>query len=252
MLKKIIFFAASVLLMTSCVPLKKTVYLQSEQEQSGKEFQLQNEEYRIGAQDILQVALETVEANSYMPGQTNVGQASEALFYLRGYRQNSNGEITLPLVGNVIVLGKTVDEVRSNIQLEIDKLYQGATVAVNLSGIRISVLGEVEHPGKFNFYQKRVSILEALAQAGDLTPVGNRNKVKLIRHGENEAQIHFVDLTKNSLVGSEFYYLQPNDVVYVEPLEVKTWGIGEEGFPSLVAVLSAVSSTLLIINLLKN
>lgn len=252
MLKKILFFATSVLLMTSCVPLKKTVYLQSDEGQTGKEFVLKNQEYRIGTQDILQVSIEIIEESGFIPEERVASQATEAILYLKGYRQNQNGEIALPILGNVMVIGKTVDEVKAEIQLEVDKLYQGAIVSVNLSGITVSIIGEAENPGKFTFYQQRISILEAIANAGDLTPVANREKVKIIRHKQNEATVHYLDLTDENIISSEYYYLQPNDVVYIEPLEVKTWGIGQEGFPSLVAVLTAVSSTLLIINLLKN
>ena len=252
MLKKILFFAASVLFMTSCVPLKKTVYLQSENEQTDKEFVLKNHEYRIGTQDILQVSIDIIEESGYLPDQGVTSQATESILYLTGYHQNPKGEISLPLIGNVLVVGKTIHEVKTEIQSEVDRLYQGATVSVRLSGIIVSVLGEAETPGKFIFYQQRVSVLEAIAKAGDLTPVANRERVRIVRHFQNEAKVHFLDLTKEDVISSEYYYLQPNDIVYVEPLEVKTWGIGQEGFPSLVAVLTAVSSTLLIINLLKN
>lgn len=252
MLKKILFFAASVLLMTSCVPLKKTVYLQSEDNQTDKEFVLKNHEYRIGTQDILQVSIDVVEESGYLPDQRVANQATEAILYLKGYHQNPKGEISLPIIGNFMVVGKTVNEIKSEIQREVDRLYQGATVNVSLSGITVSVLGEAENPGKFIFYQERISVLEAIAQAGDLTPVANRERVRVVRHFQNEAKVHFLDLTKEDVISSEYYYLQPNDIVYIEPLEVKTWGIGQEGFPSLVAVLTAVSSTLLIINLLKN
>lgn len=252
MFKKILFFAASVLLMTSCVPLKKTVYIQSDDEQTGREFVLKNQEYRIGTQDVLQISVEIIKESGFLPEQRVANQATEAILYLKGYHQTPEGKITLPIVGEVMVAGKTINEVKAEIQAKVNKLYQDATVSVSLSGVAISVLGEAENPGKFIFYQERVSVFEVIAQAGDLTPVANREKVKIVRHFQNEAQVHFLDLTKEDIISSEYYYLQPNDIVYIEPLEVKTWGIGQEGFPSLVSVLTAVSSTLLIINLLKN
>jgi polysaccharide export outer membrane protein len=152
------------------------------------------------------------------------------------------------------VTGLNLSQAKVAIEEKLDKYFKGAYVSVQLGGIRFSILGEVRAPGKYVVLQNRLTILEALATAGDLTPVANRKKIKILRQLPGEMQVEIIDLTKANLIESPSLYIRPNDVIYVEPLKIRAIGTGVTGTESLTAfatVLSVVSSVLLINNLLR-
>lgn len=113
---------------------------------------------------------------------------------------------------------------------------------------KITMLGEVKVPGNYPIYQDRVNIFEAIARAGDLTNFANRNRVVLIRNNEKGALLHRIDLTKDDILSSDYFFLQPNDIVYVEPLRGKQFAFAD--FPYAI-LLSTISTTILIMQYFK-
>ena len=247
-MKKVIQFLLITLIMSSCVSMKKRIYIQDDKASNTTQYPVQNNEYKVSMQDILYVTVKTLnDASLVSSGGQNVG-AGDLLFYLNGYSVNKKGEIFLPVIGEVYVLGKTLNEVKLDVQVKVDTYYKDAIINVKTAGIKINVLGEVALPGNYTFYQNEVSIFDVIATCGDLTELANRKEVKVLRHHNNTVSVHKLDLTSNSLLQSDFYFLQPNDVVYIEPLRVKSWGVGQTGWQTFQTLLSTVSSTLLIIN----
>jgi polysaccharide export outer membrane protein len=121
---------------------------------------------------------------------------------------------------------------------------------VKLAGIRFTVTGEVASPGTVTLYQNQVSIVEALANAGDITLTGNRRKVFVIRKNIEGVKKYELDMTDVNIFNEESFYVQPNDIVYVEPLKQKSWGTGTTGtqtFTTLISVFSLVTSTILLV-----
>jgi len=114
---------------------------------------------------------------------------------------------------------------------------------------RVTVVGEVARPGEFKVYQDDLNIFEAISLAGDLTEFANRNKIALIRKTKAGSTIRYIDLTSDKLLTSDYYYLQPNDILYVAPLGYKRWGLGSQ-FPWAI-VLAGISTTLLLINYIQ-
>jgi polysaccharide export outer membrane protein len=159
-----------------------------------------------------------------------------------------DGTILLPVIGQVYVSGKTLEEIKNDLQVRVDVYYKDAIIDVKTAGIKINVLGEVNSPGTYTFYQNEVSIFDVLSTSGDLTELANREQIKILRHNNNIVSVHKLDLTSDALLSSEFYMLQPNDVLYVEPLRVKTWGVGQTGWQTFQTLLTTISSTFLIIN----
>lgn len=141
-----------------------------------------------------------------------------------GYTVDANGEIDFPVLGKIYVAGKTRQEIAETIKGELvkDNLVKDPVVTVEFMNLCISVLGEVNNPGRFGIDRDRVTVLDALGMAGDLTIYGNRNDVLVLRQ-EGEAQrVYTIDLTSGRQVySSPAYYLQQNDVVYVKPNEVR-------------------------------
>ena len=146
-----------------------------------------------------------------------------------------------PIFGEVKVIDKTVTELSSYIQeLLIENGYiQEPMIFTRIMNFRISVLGEVTKPGVINVPNNRLTILEAITQAGDLTIYGKRDKIKLLRENDGKVQSYNVDLTKGNIINEPYYYLQQNDVIYVEPNRSKT---AQKNYSPLWATIISVFS----------
>ena len=187
---------------------------------------------RIMPKDILTITVSTSDQDAAVPFNMTVptpmtqGQRSTySQPMLQSYLVDNEGNIDFPRVGRVHVGGLTKSEAE---KLILDKIrpYMSKTetpiVTVRMSNYKISVLGEVNRPGMYTVSNEKISILEALAQAGDLTIYGVRNNVKLIREDSSGMKsIHVLNLNDANLINSPYYYLQQNDIVYVEPNKVK-------------------------------
>ncbi|MGB1295580.1 MAG: polysaccharide biosynthesis/export family protein [Flavobacteriales bacterium] len=251
MIKKIVFILLGLLIFNSCVPLEEITYLQSEKEKNDQVYELNYDDYVVGYNDILYIEVRTLEKDNLNPGNGSVG-ISEAFFYLRGYDVDKNGYIDVPVIGEVYVFGQNVSQIKTRLKELLQTYYKNFTVTVKPTGVKVSILGEVGRPGTYTFYQNNVTIFELLARSGDLGTLANRKQVKILRHTDDHVKVHYLDLTSQDVFDSDFYYLQPEDVFYIEPLPVKTWGIGQTGFSSLQIVMSILSSAFLIVNVINN
>lgn len=148
-------------------------------------------------------------------------------FYDRGvsgYTVNKAGDIEFPVLGKVHIAGMTREEIAAKIKNELisQNLVKDPVVTVEFMNLTVSVLGEVTKPGRYNIDKDRMTLLDAIGMAGDLTVYGERNRVMVQREVEGKQKAYFVDLTSaKSLYSSPVYYLKQNDLVYVEPNKVK-------------------------------
>lgn len=142
---------------------------------------------------------------------------------LNDYQISESGDIDFPVLGRIHVAGLTAPQVADKIRNEIvtRQLAKDPVVVADFTNLHYSVLGEVDNPGKFTISNNRVTLLEALAAAGDMTIFGRRENVKVIREQNGQRQTYVVDLRSDRLYDSPAYYLQQNDVVYVEPNKAK-------------------------------
>lgn len=140
---------------------------------------------------------------------------------LQTYKVDKSGNIVLPVIGTIHVAGKTTDEVADYIRNEVAKDVNDPYVTVSLYNFRINVLGEVNKPGCVVVSRERYSILDALADANDMTEYGKRENVLLIREVDGKKQYVRLNLQDAKLLESPYFYLQQNDVVYVEPNTIK-------------------------------
>ena len=239
---------------TSCVPVKKMVYLQSEEDIKDKVFEYQKEEYRLQENDILDVQIRSMneEANKLFSIQGQSGQQAMQvgvqsggdLYYMTGYTVNDNGAIELPYIGEVLVKGKTLKEAKASVDTEVAKFFKTYYLQVKLGGIRFSTLGEFNNSGKQVILQNQATIYEAIALSGDLTPLAKRDEIRLIRQYPDGTKIHTINLLDQSIIGSPYYFIQPNDVLYAEPLPQKAYGFGVTGAQTITTLVSALSSSL--------
>ena len=251
---------------TSCVSNKKYTLIQADDGgtrtdtvgQPTRTYTRTN--YLIQPNDILQVNVRSADPdvarlfNLQDPSQGMRGGAGGGgmIFYMMGYPVDDSGHIELPIIGSLEVGGLNIHEAKNKIYSEVEQYFKNVHVTVLLNGLRFSVLGEVAQQGKHTLFQRQVTILEAIAHSGGLRVVADRKRIQLVRQYEDGPRIHEVDLTSDDLLHSPYYLLHHNDVVYVRPLRVREYGIGIEGFPTFLSVLTAITSTLLLINLLSD
>jgi polysaccharide export outer membrane protein len=236
----VILFAS---LLGACGSTKDIAYLQNAQdidyEQSKHLY-----DAKIMPKDILTITITTVNPEAAVPFNltvpTTLSQNQRSTYnqsLLQSYLVDNNGQIEFPIVGTITVGGLTKSDCEKLILSKIRPYLnenERPVVTVRMSNYKISVLGEVAHPGMFIVGNEKINILEALAQAGDLTIYGVRTNVKLIREdASGKKEIHTLNLNDANLINSPYYYLQQNDIVYVEPNKVKSRNSGVGATTSL-------------------
>ncbi len=137
------------------------------------------------------------------------------------YIVDQNGDIMMPVIGKIHAAGLTTTQLCNTIKAHVEKTVKDPYVRVQLHNFRVNVLGEVATPGAISVTKERYTILDALADAGDLTAYGKRDNVLLIREENGQHVYHRINLNKSDVLSSPYFYLQQNDVIYVEPNEVK-------------------------------
>lgn len=209
----------SFVIITSCGSRKEIVYFQN-QEQLTTSF----EQYipKIQPTDQLAIVISAADVAAVAPFNQmstiqTTANSSTISPYSPTYTVDENGNISLPMVGNVQLAGLTRSQAIETIKNKVSKYVVNPGVNVNFVNFRISVLGEVTRPGSFIVPTERITLLDALGMAGDMTIKGKRENVTVIRESNGVKERYNVDLTSESALNSPVYYLAQNDVVYVEP-----------------------------------
>jgi polysaccharide export outer membrane protein len=144
-----------------------------------------------------------------------------ASVYLSSFTINNAGKITLPVIGNIKIDGITIDSATTIIQDSISKYFNQAFVYAKLTNFEISVLGEVNRPGSYTFYDNEITLLRALSTAGDLTSLGSRKHITIIRKNDKQMVIGDINLNNANFMKSPYFYLNSGDVIYVKPISLK-------------------------------
>ncbi len=208
--------------------------------------------YKIQSGDILYVKINSIDnnINSIFNAGTGVNNTwqSDLSVYINGYTVSDSGYVFIPIVGKVFVKGETIESAKKNVSTEINKYLKKTDVIVKLISFKYTVLGEVNKQGSYLNYNDRLTILEALGNAGDITDYGNKKRVLVIRPTIDGEKVFRIDLTDKNLLNSEAYYLLPNDVIYVEPVKFKSFRLNS---PNISLVLSSVTTLILLLNFLN-
>ena len=218
--------------LASCGSVKNVAYLQNSDSINFEQSRFLYDA-RIMPKDQLTISVNTSTSEASIPFNlllqneyTQGRSVASGGGMLMPFLVDNDGYINYPIIGRLHVEGLTKSECERLITEKI-RPYMAETenpiVTVRMSSYSVSVLGEVNHPGSFQVSREKITILEALAQAGDLTIYGVRDKVKLIREdATGKKQIVTLNLNDANIVNSPYYYLQQNDVVYVEPNNIKS------------------------------
>ncbi|MDP5101438.1 MAG: polysaccharide biosynthesis/export family protein [Nonlabens sp.] len=258
---------ALIMLTGSCVPTSKITYLQESKSvltDSLISIRKVQPPYRLQVNDILSINVKApldpdVTAIFNIQGEGAAAGGTGAGLYFSGYTVDSRGEIRIPILGNMNVLGYTVEEVREQIETRLltDYLRETANlfVTVKLGGLRYTMVGEVSGTGQKTIFRDQVSIIEAMADGGGVPITGDLTKVKIVRQYPDGVRVHELDLTSLDVVYSPYYMIQPNDMIVVDPLPQKALGTGTTGlasFTTILSVFTALVTTVLFVTNLNN
>jgi polysaccharide export outer membrane protein len=223
------------------VSKKKIIYLQGQQNQSSKEV---NYEPLIQNDDLLSITISSVEPELAAPFnieqlQSATGVSTTSSLTKSTYLVDTVGEIDFPVLGKIKVSGYTKTYLKQYLKERLALYLTEPIINIRILNYKVSVLGEVNKPGNFTFSGDRVTLLEAIANAGDLTLYGKRDNILIVRDYLGTKTYNRVDITKADFVNSPFYYLDQNDVVYVEPRKARIDGTAIGG--NITAIMSIAS-----------
>lgn len=262
-MKKFLAFTLLTLsvLASSCIPQKDTIYLQNKGETLNVSNTIVEKQkpYRIQVNDILNIRVKSLDQEAVQifnpAGDENLNAGSAERAYFDGFTVDLHGEVRIPTLGKVSVLGYTTEEIETIIEKKLleEQFKETANifVTVKLSGLRFTANGEVGSPGTVTLFQERVNIFEAIANVGEIPITGDKKDVIILRMYPQGQKIHHLDLTDVNVMNSPYYYVQPNDIIYVKPLKQKSWGTGTTGVQTLTTIISVLSLVTTGIILLK-
>lgn len=244
-LLSVIFMAGS-----SCVNLKSISYLNDLEELNGPIANPRTPK-KIKPNDILYIRVVSTDSettrllNYYESG----GQSGSTPSNAMGYTVDNNGDIDFPFIGKINLLGLTADEAQLKIYDALGKVISNYTIIVRYLENKISVLGEVRRPGPITFNSDVLTIYEALAAAGGIAETGNFKKVVLIRQEGDNVMHYRLNLNSAEIASKPYYYIQPNDVILVEPSRVASW---TANLPDVTSVLGIFTSIITLYMLVRD
>lgn len=248
-------------LFTSCIPIKDLVYLQDKNTSSDQSniAAVESKPYRLQVHDVLSITIKATDpklVSIFASDESANNTKSESGLYFDGFTVDDHGNIRMPILGEINVIGFTLEEVRVKIEKQLLEEYykREANIFVNvkLAGFRYTINGEVGSTGTKTLFKENVNIMEAVANSGDITTVGNRKAVMIIRQTPTGVQMNEIDLTDVNVMKSPYYNLQPNDYIYVKPLRQKTWGTGQTGIQSIGTIITLLSLATTVYLIIKN
>ncbi|MCB6974223.1 MULTISPECIES: polysaccharide biosynthesis/export family protein [Butyricimonas] len=250
---RIILFLLGGMLLFSCGSRKKVVYLQDVEVNKRIKAEC---EYKtvIHTDDLLSIIVSCDDLESALPFNTPmIGLGREVNTTTtqqipRGYLVDKNGEIDFPVLGKIKVEGISRNDLAELLKEKLSVYLKNPIVTIQFQNFKVTILGEVKNPGSYKVASERVSILDALGMAGDLGINGKRKNVLVMREQGDEKIFTRVDLTSSEFIDSPFFYLQQNDVVYVEPNKGRIAGGSVSAF--LPYILSSMSTIVALITLI--
>ena len=255
--RHIIIFLFAAILTSACTTQKTLTYFQGIDDpavvqQLNKHFQSQGEP-RITSGDALIILVTALDPNAVAPfnmpavmySSPNTDEVRTTPMLVH-YMVDSTGCIKFPVLGKIHLAGKTKSEAIAYLEGRISTSVKDPVVTINFLNFNVSVVGEVNRPGSYRIDAERITIVEAIARAGDLTPYGKRNSVRVVREKDGQLLSGTINLNSPDIFTSPFYYLQQNDIVYVEPNGVRAMNSQNIGTYLSMATTAATMATVII------
>lgn len=244
------FVFVNSVLFSACSNAKKFTYFKDVPTFTS-EYSVVDTSYReltIAPDDILQIDISSVdpEATSFFTTFRNMSSGQPATSSQNSYLVDKAGAITIPVLGIVQLAGSTTVEAGDKIKRRLTEFLKDPIVAVRQANFKITVLGEVARPANYIIPNEKISLLDALGLAGDLTAFGRRDNILLIRQKEGKKLLVRMNLGQTTIFKSPYFYLRQNDVVYVEPTKSKAANT-DLAQVRKVAILTSIASLLVVI-----
>jgi polysaccharide biosynthesis/export protein len=236
------------LLLSSCLSQKRVMLLQ---DKKSKDVQVsftnkKKSSYQIQTGDHLYIRIYSMDPKTSKFFQSDLPQLMNPTYlYLNSYMVDNEGYVNISVIDRIFVKGMTIEEVKNKIQKTLNDYFKETTVSVKLVNFQVSVIGEVNNPGNFTIDKDQINVLQAISMAGGLKDFGNNKKITLVRQTLKGSDIYYLDLSDKKILESDYFYLLPNDLIYVEPLKAKTYLFSQ--FPyGLVFSTISIALTLLV------
>lgn len=266
-MRKILCFAFLVLLTASCISNKRITYLQNLPENTPIEldqfipFAEVDFKYILQPFDLVDIEFASSDEeltrgfsfqNSRTAGGLGGGGAGSDPLYMNGYSIDQLGNVEVPKLGKLKIAGLTEEEAKNLVQEEINKFFKEQVfVKLRIAGIRYTTMGEFNSVGVKIIYKNRATIFDALANSGETSILGKKNQLFIIRQYDGGTKIHQINLNDRALLASPFYFIQPNDILYMEPMKIRQFGTADNLSASLQLFATLLASGLLIYGLIS-
>jgi polysaccharide export outer membrane protein len=207
----------------SCVSTKNVPYFQdiSLAKKSAIENTASFTEPKIQNDDILSISIFTIDPINTAVVNQSTAISSPGQAPISGYLVDKNGEVELSIIGKIKLAGLTTFEAKDLIRSKVSTFYKDPSVQVRFANFKVTLFGEVAKPATYTVPNEKVTILDAIALAGDLTIYGKRDNIMLIRDNNGKKEFARFNLSSSEIFSSPYFYLRQNDVIYIEPTKAK-------------------------------
>lgn len=256
----IILLLLALFFISSCRSTKEfTLFQDLNKNQRIPDFSDKVQEYKVHPYDNLYINIKTLnpEVNKLFDASestNNYSAGTQQMYgdyvsqYINGYQVDSIGFVTLPIIGNIEVAGLTLKQIQERVQKRSLEFLKDPTVKVKLLSFKVNINGEVKDPGVYYCYNEKLNILEAISMANGLTDNAKINKTIVVRETSKGTYTYTIDLTSKSLLSSEVYYLQPNDLIYITPGKNKHVELNATSYSLF---LTTITTVLLVYNIFR-
>ena len=242
--KSFLFLALAPFCLFSCLVPQELTYFQTPE---GQEWQKQMEitnsiDLTIQEGDELIIIVSSFDPIAVQPFNLQSQQQGQSQQGLLGYQVGKDGSINFPVLGKIQAKGLTLNNLHDTLATQIKEYVNDPVINIRYANFRVTVLGEVGSPGVVTTSVERLSIIEAIGQAGDITNFGDRSKILLIREQDGQRIMERLDLLYMDIFTSPYYYLKQNDIIYVEPTEAKSTLVSAQQTSQILSLITSVTS----------
>ena len=249
-MRKIPLFLVLIFLFLSCVPTKDLIYLSGTPKENKEIHKINTNPYKLQVGDNISIDVTSDNVNLVAVFLKSSGSLSENTSSPVIYSIDVNGNIRMPILGEINVLGYTTKEVRVKIEEKFANYFMKEDsyfVSVKLDGIKYTIMGEISSPGPKVVYQNQLSILDAITFSGDIPISGDKKNVEVIRISPNGNKKLTIDLTTINALNSEIFFIQNNDYINIKALRQKSLTEGLGSITGIVSLISLLTTTVLIL-----
>lgn len=251
-MKKITSGIIFIAMLISCTPVEKLKYVQSltEDDSFKNEFYNDRSEKTIQPYDYLYIKIYSLDERTNDIFNANSGYFNNT--ELLSYVVDDKGTLTIPFIGPIDVKDLTIGQAKEKIEKLFNTYLNNISVIVRFVSNKITILGEVNRPGQYSFYDEKITVFQAVGFAGGVNPFGDLSSITLVREKNNTVRYFNLDLTKRTIAQSEHYYLLPNDVVIINPVNAKYRELRTYSLTLVSSILSLTTTSVTLWYLLDN